>query len=48
MVNFDHLRMPVSNPKASRDWYVRHFGFEIEFENEYVIALKDDAEKGGG
>jgi catechol 2,3-dioxygenase-like lactoylglutathione lyase family enzyme len=44
MVKFDHMRMPVSDPKAARDWYVRNFGFEIEFENDHVIALKDDAD----
>ena len=43
MVKFDHMRLPVSNPKVTRDWYVKHFGFEIEFENEWVIALKDTA-----
>jgi catechol 2,3-dioxygenase-like lactoylglutathione lyase family enzyme len=43
MVKFDHMRLPVSNPKVTRDWYVKHFGFEIEFENEWVIALKDAA-----
>jgi predicted enzyme related to lactoylglutathione lyase len=38
------MRMPVSDPKASRDWYIRNFGFAIEFESEYVIAIKDDAD----
>jgi catechol 2,3-dioxygenase-like lactoylglutathione lyase family enzyme len=44
MVKFDHMRMPVSNPKVTRDWYVKHFGFQVEFENPSVIALKDDAD----
>jgi catechol 2,3-dioxygenase-like lactoylglutathione lyase family enzyme len=44
MVKFDHMAMPVSNPKASRDWYVKHFGFAVEFENAGVIAIKDDAD----
>ena len=43
-VKFDHMAMPVSNPKVSRDWYVNNFGFEIEFENAGVIAIKDDAD----
>ena len=44
MVKLDHLRLPVSDVAASRDWYVKHFGFEVEFENPAVIALKDDAD----
>ena len=38
------MAMPVSDPKASRDWYVGNFGFEVEFENAGVIAIKDDAD----
>ena len=46
MVKFDHMALPVSDTKASRDWYVRNFGFEIEFENaaQNIIAIKDDAD----
>ena len=44
MVKFDHMRLPVSDPKVTRDWYVKNFGFEVEFENPSVIALKDDAD----
>jgi catechol 2,3-dioxygenase-like lactoylglutathione lyase family enzyme len=44
MVKFDHMRLPVSNPTVTRDWYVKNFGFEVEFENEWVIALKDAAD----
>ena len=44
MVKFDHMRLPVSNPTATRDWYVKNFGFEVEFENQHVIALKDAAD----
>jgi predicted enzyme related to lactoylglutathione lyase len=29
---------------VTRDWYVKNFGFEVEFENPSVIALKDDAD----
>jgi catechol 2,3-dioxygenase-like lactoylglutathione lyase family enzyme len=43
MVKFDHMAMPVSNIVASRDWYVKNFGFVVEFENPGVIAIKDDA-----
>ena len=43
-VKFDHMAMPVSDPKVSRDWYVKNFGFEVECENAGVIAIKDDAD----
>lgn len=50
MVKLDHLMIAVSDWKASRDWYVRHFGFSIEFEvpgggqsGLGVAALQDDA-----
>lgn len=41
------MAMPVSNSKASRDWYVNNFGFEVEFEasdDRKTIAIKDDAD----
>jgi catechol 2,3-dioxygenase-like lactoylglutathione lyase family enzyme len=38
------MALPVSDPTASRDWYVKNFGFEVEFENAGVIAIKDDAD----
>jgi len=50
MVKLDHLMIAVSDWQASRDWYVRHFGFSIEFELAAgglpglgVAALQDDA-----
>lgn len=50
MVKLDHLTIPVSDWRASRDWYVRHFGFAVEFEipdggltGLGVAALQDDA-----
>ncbi len=45
MVKFDHMNMPVSDPFKSRDWYVKHFGFKVEFEvpERKTIALQDDA-----
>jgi predicted enzyme related to lactoylglutathione lyase len=45
MVKFDHMGMPVTDPKRSRDYYVKNFGFEVEFENaeRNIIAIKDDA-----
>jgi catechol 2,3-dioxygenase-like lactoylglutathione lyase family enzyme len=45
MVKFDHMNMPVSDPFASRDWYVKTFGFKVEFEvpERRTVALQDDA-----
>jgi predicted enzyme related to lactoylglutathione lyase len=45
MVKFDHMSMPVSDPYKSRDWYVKHFGFKVEFEDpeRKIVALQDDA-----
>ena len=44
MVKLDHLVIRVKNHAASRDWYVRHFGFKIEFEaGPKATALQDDA-----
>jgi predicted enzyme related to lactoylglutathione lyase len=46
MVKFDHMTMPVTDPEGSRDFYVKNFGFEVEFEDpeRNIIALKDDAD----
>jgi catechol 2,3-dioxygenase-like lactoylglutathione lyase family enzyme len=45
VVKFDHMGMPVTDPKRTRDYYVKNFGFEVEFENpeRNIIAIKDDA-----
>lgn len=45
MVKFDHMNMPVRNCEASRDWYVKNFGFKTEFEvlSRRTIAIQDDA-----
>jgi catechol 2,3-dioxygenase-like lactoylglutathione lyase family enzyme len=32
MVKLDHLSLAVSDCGASRDWYVRHLDFSVEFE----------------
>jgi catechol 2,3-dioxygenase-like lactoylglutathione lyase family enzyme len=44
MIKFDHMNLPVSDPKASRDWYVANFGFRVEFEvpERKTVALIDD------
>jgi|SRR5579885_2764373 len=50
MVKLDHLAIPVSDWRRSRDWWVRSFGFAVEFEEPAggtdgrgVCALQDDA-----
>ena len=45
MVKFDHMSMPVSDPYASRDFYVKHFGFKVEFEvaERKMVAIQDEA-----
>jgi catechol 2,3-dioxygenase-like lactoylglutathione lyase family enzyme len=50
MVKLDHLAIPVSDRVKSRDWYVRNFGFKVEFEvadggswGRGVCAIQDDA-----
>ena len=45
MVKFDHMNLPVTNYQASRDWYVRNFGFKVEFEvpDRKTSAIQDDA-----
>jgi uncharacterized glyoxalase superfamily protein PhnB len=39
------MSLPVSNSKASRDWYVKNFGFKVEFEvpERKMTAIQDDA-----
>jgi catechol 2,3-dioxygenase-like lactoylglutathione lyase family enzyme len=46
VIKFDHMSLPVSNPEASRDWYVSNLGFRIEFEipDRRTYALVDDAD----
>ena len=45
MVKFDHMNLPVSDPDASCDFYVKTFGFKVEFEvkERRTIAIQDDA-----
>jgi catechol 2,3-dioxygenase-like lactoylglutathione lyase family enzyme len=42
----DHITIPVRDWQRSRDWYVRHFGFEVEFEipAQKTAALRDEAD----
>ncbi len=43
-MKFDHMMLPVSDCAASRDWYVKHLGFKVEFESigTGTIAIQDD------
>jgi catechol 2,3-dioxygenase-like lactoylglutathione lyase family enzyme len=43
-MKFDHMTLPVSDCAASRDWYVKHLGFKLEFENLAAgfSAIRDD------
>ncbi len=43
MVKFDHMALPVSNVRRSRDWYLKNLGFKIEFERGGIVALQDSA-----
>jgi catechol 2,3-dioxygenase-like lactoylglutathione lyase family enzyme len=43
MMKFDHLSLPVSNWRCSRDWYVATLGLTVEFEvpDRRTTALQD-------
>jgi catechol 2,3-dioxygenase-like lactoylglutathione lyase family enzyme len=45
MVKFDHMGLPVTDARRSRDWYVAQLGFRVEFEvpERRTVALQDDA-----
>jgi len=38
------MMLPVSDCVVSRDWYVNHLGFKVEFENtaHQAVAIQDD------
>ncbi len=46
MPRLDHIAISVRDWKRSRDWYVQHLGFTVEFENAdaKIAGLKDDAD----
>jgi catechol 2,3-dioxygenase-like lactoylglutathione lyase family enzyme len=46
MVKLDHLTIFVSDEQRSRDWYVSHFGFRVEFEvpERNTVALQEDGD----
>lgn len=46
MARLDHIAIPVRDWQRSRDWYVGHLGFEVEFEipDRRTAALRDEAD----
>jgi catechol 2,3-dioxygenase-like lactoylglutathione lyase family enzyme len=46
VIRLDHIQISVRDWRAARDWYVAHFGFEVEFENPNArtAALGDDSD----
>jgi catechol 2,3-dioxygenase-like lactoylglutathione lyase family enzyme len=46
VARLDHITIPVRDWQRSRDWYVRHLGFEVEFEipARKTAALRDEAD----
>ena len=43
MVKFDHMALPASDVRRSRDWYVKRLGFKVEFERGGITAIQDSA-----
>jgi predicted enzyme related to lactoylglutathione lyase len=45
MAKLDHLSIQVQDAAVSRDWYMEHFGFTLEFEipERGIVALQDEA-----
>ena len=43
MIKFDHMNLPVTDYKRSRDWYTENFGFKVEFEvpERQTVSLED-------
>ena len=44
MGRLDHIALPVRDWRASRDWWTRHLGFEVEFEIPNGVAVRDEAD----
>lgn len=46
MPRLDHIQLPISDWRRSRDWYCNHLGFTVEFENAQhrFAAVRDDAD----
>ncbi|HJQ82576.1 MAG TPA: VOC family protein [Candidatus Binatia bacterium] len=46
MIRFGHLAIPVRDVARSRDWYVQHFGFEVEIDvpERKTVGIKDDGD----
>lgn len=46
MARLDHISLPVTDWRASRDWWRDNLGFEVEFEmpGPGVAAMRDEAD----
>ena len=44
MARLDHITLPVRDWREARDWWTGHLGFEVEFEIEGGVAVKDEAD----
>jgi catechol 2,3-dioxygenase-like lactoylglutathione lyase family enzyme len=46
MVRLDHMSLPVTDWRRSRDWYRDRLGFKVEFEipERDTVAMVDDAD----
>jgi len=44
MLKFDHLTLPVTDWRRSRDWYIERLGMKLEFEvpERQTAALQDE------
>jgi len=43
MLKFDHMSLPVTIVRRSRDCYVKHLGFQVEFERGGITAIQYSA-----
>ena len=44
MARLDHITQPVRDWREARDWWTSHLGFQVEFELEGGVAVKDEAD----
>jgi catechol 2,3-dioxygenase-like lactoylglutathione lyase family enzyme len=44
MTRLDHITLPVRDWRASRDWWTAQLGFQVEFEIEGGVAVRDEAD----
>jgi catechol 2,3-dioxygenase-like lactoylglutathione lyase family enzyme len=46
MPRLDHIQLPITDWRRSRNWYCDHLGFQVEFEmpEQRFVAVRDDAD----